>query len=87
MLFFIPRGVLDEILNLIESVSEGFPSYFFLTPMRLQYRTDIGRGLIDRVMTKTSCYDLFIIQILVGKDLQKIACQLFLKVVETCFHA
>ena len=24
-----PRGVLDEILNLIESVSEGFPSYFY----------------------------------------------------------
>ena len=23
---FFPRGVLDEILNLIESVSEGFPS-------------------------------------------------------------
>ena len=33
MLFFFPRGVLDEILNLIESVSEGFPSYFcFLFP-------------------------------------------------------
>ena len=29
MLFFFPRGVLDEILNLIESVSEGFPSYFY----------------------------------------------------------
>ena len=29
MLFFFPQGVLDEILNLIESVSEGFPSYFF----------------------------------------------------------
>ena len=28
MLFFFPRGVLDGILNLIESVSEGFPSYF-----------------------------------------------------------
>ena len=27
---FSPRGVLDEILNLIESVSEGFPSYFLL---------------------------------------------------------
>ena len=27
---FFPRGVLDEILNLIESVSEGFPSYFFI---------------------------------------------------------
>ena len=26
MLFFFPRGVLDEILNLIESVSGGFPS-------------------------------------------------------------
>ena len=30
VLFFFPRGVLDEILNLIESVSEGFPSYFFI---------------------------------------------------------
>ena len=28
MLSFFPRGVLDEILNLIESVSESFPSYF-----------------------------------------------------------
>ena len=27
MLSFFPRGVLDEILNLIESVSEDFPSY------------------------------------------------------------
>ena len=27
MLSCFPRGVLDEILNLIESVSEGFPSY------------------------------------------------------------
>ena len=27
MLSFFPRGVLDKILNLIESVSEGFPSY------------------------------------------------------------
>ena len=27
MLSFFPRDVLDEILNLIESVSEGFPTY------------------------------------------------------------
>ena len=27
MLSLFPRGVLDEILNLIESVSEDFPSY------------------------------------------------------------
>ena len=29
VLSFFPRGVLDEILNLIESVSEGFPSYSY----------------------------------------------------------
>ena len=29
MLSLFPRGVLDEILNLMESVSEGFPSYFY----------------------------------------------------------
>ena len=28
MLSFFPRGVLGEILNLIESISEDFPSYF-----------------------------------------------------------
>ena len=30
MLSFFPRDVLDEIWDLIESVSEGFPSYFYL---------------------------------------------------------
>ena len=30
VLSFFPRGALDEILNLIESVSEGFPSYSFI---------------------------------------------------------
>ena len=30
MLSFFPRGVLDGILNLIESVSEGFPSYSYM---------------------------------------------------------
>ena len=30
VLSFFPRGVLDEILNLIESVSEGVPSYSFI---------------------------------------------------------
>ena len=30
MLSFFSRGVLDEILNLIESVSEDFPSYSFV---------------------------------------------------------
>ena len=26
---FFPRNVLDEILDVIESVSEGFPTYLF----------------------------------------------------------
>ena len=29
VLSFFPQDVLDEILNLIESVSEGFPSYSY----------------------------------------------------------
>ena len=31
VLSFFPRDVLDEILNLIESVSEDFPSYSLIT--------------------------------------------------------
>ena len=31
VLSFFPRDVLDEILNLIESVSEDFPSYSYNT--------------------------------------------------------
>ena len=43
---FFPRGVLDEILNLIESVSEGFPSYsslmtFFIILQQNYYCTNI----------------------------------------------
>ena len=30
VLSFFPRGVLDGVLGLIESVSEDFPSYSFL---------------------------------------------------------
>ena len=32
VLSFFPRDVLDEILNLIESVSEDFPSYSLTIP-------------------------------------------------------
>ena len=35
VLSFFPRDVLDEILNLIESVSEDFPSYSFPGPSGL----------------------------------------------------
>ena len=43
MLSFFPRGVLDEILNLIESVSEGFPSYSW------KYK------LVQMIITTTQC--------------------------------
>ena len=36
MLSCFPRDVLDEILNLIESVSEGFPSYSFSFNFRVE---------------------------------------------------
>ena len=47
VLSFFPRDVLDEILNLIESVSEDFPSYstpngknFFQVKKYLPFRYD-----------------------------------------------
>ena len=40
VLSFFPRDVLDEILNLIESVFEDFPSYSSICPRH----TD-GRGI------------------------------------------
>ena len=43
-----PRGVLDENLNLIESVSEGFPSYSFI----LKEKT---RRQIDVVLIPSNC--------------------------------
>ena len=45
MLSFFPRGVLDEILNLIESASEGFPSYSS-TVLILKYVKNINNSII-----------------------------------------
>ena len=41
VLSFFPRDVLDEILNLIESVSEDFPSYFNRKSLQTIYFTFI----------------------------------------------
>ena len=46
VLSFFPRDVLDEILNLIESVSEDFPSYSFNTNL-----------LFARESVTGSCFD------------------------------
>ena len=51
MLSFFPRGVLDEILNLIESVSEEFPSYSFM----LSLSEDNQSGVI-KAFNSTSRY-------------------------------
>ena len=47
VLSFFPRDVLDEILNLIESVSEDFPSYscifvLFYDYIRYNSTTTVG---------------------------------------------
>ena len=42
MLSFFPRGVLDEILKLIESVSEDFPSYSFIVTDLFHRYIDMG---------------------------------------------
>ena len=46
VLSFFPRDVLDEILNLIESVSEDFPSYSCkLLQHILPVRIEISAGI------------------------------------------
>ena len=48
VLFFFLRGVFDEILNLIESVSEGFPSYFFQLSSRSHPRHLMGKSTAQK---------------------------------------
>ena len=52
--FFFPRGVLDEILNLIESVSEGF-SFLLLVQFRF---TKFAIGGIGRIRLGLSCFTI-----------------------------
>ena len=42
VLSFFPRDVLDEILNLIESVSEDFPSYSLVLRWGLGYNITLA---------------------------------------------
>ena len=58
MLSFFPRGVLDEILNLIESVSEIFSSYslvkiqFFRTA---ENHEELNENQNDHFVYETEC--------------------------------
>ena len=51
VLSFFPRDVLDEILNLIESVSEGFPSYSIIIINRSQHEFFVPIGFITSTNT------------------------------------
>ena len=43
MLSFFPQNVLDDIWDLIESVSEGFPTYSLMKPVRIRLITLLSR--------------------------------------------
>ena len=51
VLSFFPRDVLDEILNLIESVSEDFPSYSFIEKETCQTMTVYTRKFLIFIIT------------------------------------
>ena len=55
VLSFFPRDVLDEILNLIESVSEDFPSYscLFIGCVAIVINTPVPR--CENNVYSTSC--------------------------------
>ena len=57
VLSFFPRDVLDEILNLIESVSEDFPSYSFITAMKQNCNED----------NKTVCFLVLLLLLFLAK--------------------
>ena len=51
VLSFFPRDVLDEILKLIESVSEDFPSYSFMQVQKrafsIERHYNVGSELVQ----------------------------------------
>ena len=53
VLSFFPRDVLDEILNLIESVSEDFPSYSYTYAMTNFFRRSGGRVVDTHLSDET----------------------------------
>ena len=50
VLSFFPRDVLDEILNLIESVSEDFPSYSFRMVPSFGLKSDLPSIMVKSIM-------------------------------------
>ena len=50
VLSFFPRDVLDEILNLIGSVSEGFPSYFCSKNVIVKRQYKVNEKIFKRLV-------------------------------------
>ena len=51
---------MDEILNLIESVSEGFPSYFFIMgTIEKRHLLPSHCRYFDQKITEVSCINLY----------------------------
>ena len=42
--YAVPRNVLDEILDLIESISEGFPTYSFMLSLSDDNQPEVGEA-------------------------------------------
>ena len=76
---FFPRDFLGEILNLIESVSEGFPTYSFKAAFllwfslifyrRLDKQDDFGFDIVnfpflDGVIPRSASYGVYISQLI-----------------------
>ena len=56
MLSFSPLDVLDEILNLIESVSEDFPSYSWLSKLYTNIQQAKQQAKLDYHMSMLYAY-------------------------------
>ena len=50
-MFFFPRDVLDEIWDLIESVSEGFPTYSSIHINLFLYHLQYKRACFENSMS------------------------------------
>ena len=51
MLSFFPRDVFDEILDLIETVSEGFPTYSYIKFKHTLLRNNTDKWVGPQVLT------------------------------------
>ena len=60
MLSFFPQDVFDEILDLIESVSEGFPTYSCFALWKILYIESSTSTGSDVIMTSNGIYAIIL---------------------------